>query len=812
MRQSLVCLAILSAVFANGQTTNQPNQSSASIYGVVTDPQGKGVPGANVALYPRGGAEPVNTTAGASGDYRFDGLEPGAYLIEARAPGFARFTKGSVTVERGAQTTEDIALQLDSASEQVSVTASGTAQTPDEISKSVTVVDHSEIEQRDDATIADALRTVPGLRVQQLGGLGGLTSIKTRGLRNEDTAILFDGLRFRDVTSPQADASGFIQDFVDTDIDRVEVLRGTGSSIYGTDAIGGAINLISADGGGRTRGSVLVEGGALGTFRGKAEMAGGALDNRLQYSGGLTHLNVTQGVGGDEPARITSGQGRVSYQLTPGIQLVARMYAADSLSAQTGEPQAVGNIPATGIVNAVPLALSQMELYQQGASVSQLNTGNATYLSNANDPDSTRAARFLAGAFILNGHPSATTGYSLTYQGVNTWSDFGNGPAGVGYQPVGGNTHSVYDGTDQVLSVQGNTQLTRFTLLNGGYEFEKENYENLSLQPQSIGNSRVDATEHSNAVWVQDQARLFDGRLMLAASVRAQFFHLTEPQFSPTASAPYAGVQVPSPPNAYTGDASVAWFFRKTGTKIRGHAGRGYRAPSLYERFGTYFDPIYGYSVYGDPRLGPDRSTAFDGGIDQDFWNGRLHASATYFYTRLENEILFDFSGLINPATDPYGRYGGYLNTLGGLSRGVESSVTVAPTRTLNVTAAYTYTNSQQRTPIAENIFQSYEIPDHQVSLVATQSIGSRFYVNFDLVASSNYLAPIYSPVDFLSRVFRFPGIHTADLGASYRLPLSEFRAVRFFGRIANLFDQNYYEAGFRTAGIGAYGGAQFEF
>ena len=553
MRQSLVCLAIFSAVFANGQSTTISNRTPGSIHGQVTDPQGKAVPGARLTLYARGGVEPLNTTAGDSGEYRFDGLEPGGYLIEARAPGFARFTAGSVRVERGAAATADVTLQLAPSSEQVVVTASGTAQTPDEISKSVSVVDHAEIEQRDDATIADALRTVPGLRVQQLGGPGGLTSIKTRGLRNEDTAILFDGLRFRDVTSPQADASGFIQDFIDTDIDRVEVLRGTGSSLYGTDAIGGAINLISDEGGGRTRGSVLAEGGALGTFRGKGEMAGGALDNRLQYSGGLTHLNVTQGVGGDEPARITSGQGRVSYQLTPAIQLIARMYAADSLSAQTGEPQAVGAIPASGIVNAVPLALNQMALYQQGVPVPQLSVGNATFLSNASDPDSTRAARFLAGAFTLNGHPSATTGYSVTYQGVNTWSDFGNGPAGTGYQPVGGNTHSVYDGTDQVLSAQGNAQLTRFTLLNGGYEFEHENYQNLSLQPQSTGNSRVNATEHSNAVWVQDQARLFDGRLMLAASFRAQFFHLAVPQFSPAASAPYEGAQVASPPDAFTG-------------------------------------------------------------------------------------------------------------------------------------------------------------------------------------------------------------------------------------------------------------------
>ena len=79
----------------------------------------------------------------------------------------------------------------------------------------------------------------------------------------------------------------------------------------------------------------------------------------------------------------------------------------------------------------------------------------------------------------------------------------------------------------------------------------------------------------------------------------------------------------PSPTPAYTGDASVAYLFRKTGTKLRAHVGRGYRAPSLFERFGTGFDPVYGYSVYGDPRLKPEHSTSLDGGIDQTFLQGR---------------------------------------------------------------------------------------------------------------------------------------------------------------------------------------------
>jgi outer membrane receptor protein involved in Fe transport len=142
----------------------------------------------------------------------------------------------------------------------------------------------------------------------------------------------------------------------------------------------------------------------------------------------------------------------------------------------------------------------------------------------------------------------------------------------------------------------------------------------------------------------------------------------------------------------------------------------------------------------------------------------------------------------------------------------METSVTMAPARSLDVMASYTYTNSQQGTPVVENIVRSLELPKHQFSVAATQRLGSRIFVNFTLVASSNYLAPVTSAATFASLPFRFNGIHKADLGGSYRLPLSESRAVRFFARVINLFNQDYFEAGFRTPGIGGTGGIQLEF
>ena len=74
---------------------------------------------------------------------------------------------------------------------------------------------------------------------------------------------------------------------------------------------------------------------------------------------------------------------------------------------------------------------------------------------------------------------------------------------------------------------------------------------------------------------------------------------------------------------------------RKTNTKLRGHVGRGYRAPSLYERFGSGFDSTFGYTTYGDPRLAPEHSISFDGGVDQTFAKGRVRASATLLLHQL---------------------------------------------------------------------------------------------------------------------------------------------------------------------------------
>ncbi len=763
-------------------------ESGASLRGTVKDPQGWPVPGTALTLFSRTGAAGGATTSDSAGAYQFEELPPGDYLLRAESSGFAQSLIENIHLSDGAAETRGVNLSIAQAHDQVVVTASSTPQAPEHVSRAVSVIDRSDADARDAASLSDTVALTPGVRVQQLGGPGAFTTIQIRGLRTEDTAVLVDGLRLRDASATQADASGLIEDLLLTDASSVEVMRGSGSSLYGTNAIGGVVNVITDQGGGRTRGSVLLEGGSLGTFRGRAQLAGGFLNDRIQYSLGLTDTDVTNGVGGDAPFRDLSTQGSVTFHFSPSLRLTARLFGADTFSKVLGEPNILGSPTGQGIVNA--------------------NT--TTFAPASDNPDSTRAARFVTAALILNGAASPTLDYSLSYQLVSNGRRYGDGPAGAGYQPSS-STRSLYDGRIQTVGAQAHYRLGRFNLLSGGYEFERESFANDNTQQYiPAAASATNVTQLSHSVFVQDQAQFFGDRLQISGAFRAQFFTLQTPVFSPLASAPYQGIAFPSPTSAYTGDGSAAYFFRRTGTKLRAHVGRGYRAPSLFERFGVGYDPVYGYSVYGDPRLQPEHSMSLDAGFDQTFLHGRLKTSGSYFYTWLQEVINFNTSGLIAPATDPFGRYIGYLNTRGGISRGIEMSAAYAPTKSLNMIAAYTFVNAIERTPIIGNVLQTLQIPHNQFSVAVTEQASSRLLLTFDTIDSSSYLGPIYG--DTGTRVFRFGGLHKVNLGASYRIPLQDYHAIRLFVRANNIFNQTYFENGFATAGRTALGGLQYEF
>jgi vitamin B12 transporter len=170
--------------------------------------------------------------------------------------------------------------------EEIVVTATRLPIPEEQSPASVSVVAAEEIEHRQVQRVADALRQVPGINVTQTGAPGQLTSVFTRGLRSEHTQVLLDGIP---INQGLQGAFNFADLSVDN-IDRIEVVRGPQSTLYGPRALAGAIQIFTRRGTGTPSGSVTAEAGSFGTFR-EAFSSSGAW-KQFDYSVGLSRLDT----------------------------------------------------------------------------------------------------------------------------------------------------------------------------------------------------------------------------------------------------------------------------------------------------------------------------------------------------------------------------------------------------------------------------------------------------------------------------------------------------------------------------------------
>lgn len=131
-----------------------------------------------------------------------------------------------------------------------------------EVGSSITVIPSEDIERKQERLLPDALQYVPGLNVVQTGGPGGTTSVFIRGANSNQTKVYIDGI---DATDPATGTFNF-EHILTWDIDRVEIVRGPQSGLYGADAIGGVVNIITKQGSGPAQFEGSIEGGSFGTF------------------------------------------------------------------------------------------------------------------------------------------------------------------------------------------------------------------------------------------------------------------------------------------------------------------------------------------------------------------------------------------------------------------------------------------------------------------------------------------------------------------------------------------------------------------
>jgi len=156
--------------------------------------------------------------------------------------------------------------------DEISVTANLVPTPARAVGSAVTVITGEELEQRQTRLVSDALREVPGLAVNRAGPVGQLTQVRIRGAEGNQTLVLIDGIRAND---PSAGSEFDFAHLMASDIARIEVLRGPQSALYGSDAVGGVINIVTRQGSGPMSAELQAEGGSFRTGMGRAAVSGG---------------------------------------------------------------------------------------------------------------------------------------------------------------------------------------------------------------------------------------------------------------------------------------------------------------------------------------------------------------------------------------------------------------------------------------------------------------------------------------------------------------------------------------------------------
>jgi vitamin B12 transporter len=209
--------------------------------------------------------------------------------------------------------------------EKVVVTAHRDEIPQDQVGSSVTVITAEDLDRTGKTLVLDALRSVPGLEVARNGGPGGTTSVFLRGANAEHTLVLVDGVEANDPIAPTR-AFDFSSLAVNN-IDRIEILRGPQSTLYGSDALGGVIHIITKNGGGDLSGHLSAEAGSFSTTRATAGVHGGG--ERTWYSIGITGLDTdgisaaaeTDGNLEDDNSSNRSLSARLGHQATENLVL-----------------------------------------------------------------------------------------------------------------------------------------------------------------------------------------------------------------------------------------------------------------------------------------------------------------------------------------------------------------------------------------------------------------------------------------------------------------------------------------------------------
>ena len=445
----------------------------------------------------------------------------------------------------------------------------------DEVAASITVIEGETLRRSESRDLLEALRDVAGLYVSQSGSRGGTTSVFARGGASDQNLVLIDGV--------EINRAGGEYDFANLtteNIDRVEVVRGPLSSLYGANSLASTIQIFTRRGEGPLTGEVTAIGGSNSTFEGIARVQGGNEHGGISAS---ISRHQTDGLTINNGYENNALRVRGDWKPIPGL----------SLGLTGWQTESEFDFP-TDFVLGFPGGFPPV------------------------DPDQGRKTRETVigvdGRYEVNEAWSHELQLGYTYSKDRNFDTFNPIPSDFADLNSISRERRFDADYQQILTGEVTPGLDLTGTL--GVEWEQQWYrmESSTTFPGFPSTTATGKDARRNlGFYAQGEMRIHD-QVELTAGVRgddnSEFGWFTSPF------------------------ASAAWAIPGTNTRLRGAVGRGFKEPSFLENFGSAF-------VLGNPDLDPERSFSWEVGVDQTLCDDRVRLFLTWFDNEVSDQIAF---------------------------------------------------------------------------------------------------------------------------------------------------------------------------
>jgi vitamin B12 transporter len=594
----------------------------AAITGVVVDQSGRPLPRAEVRIVSTAASPAGSTFTEIDGSFRLPAVAASDCRVEASLQGFR-----AASTECRTDAAVRLTLTVAPVQETVVVSATRTDAPSGQLASGVTVFDADDIERRQSPQLADLLRDAPGTTVVRVGGLGNLTSLFVRGGESNYNKVLLDGI-------PLNEPGGAfnLSNITTENLDRVEFVRGASSSLFGSDAMTGVIQLFTRRGEtARPDVRVTAEGGSFSTARGSASVAGRA--DRVDYSAAIAQFTTDNEAPNNNFRNTTlSGTGGVTLGRSATLRTVGRM--------ERGR---------TGVPGQTAFGRPDLDAFYERH-------------------DGVWGLAFDQSAGVI--HQRASYGLAISHQAST------NRNIDPPFTPSFEGRTAPFEFSD--FPYDSHTDLRRH---HASYQADLTS--SLGAAGTHVDTALVD--------WDGERALLSD--LLAGASTRASRDNVGVTfQHQALWSRVFATAGLRVEHNDSFGTAVVprgtaAVYARKGGsrlgtTKISATVGKGIKEPTVLQSFSP------APSFLGNPDLLPERSRTIDAGVEQRLAGDRVKLELTWFDNRYRN--------IISTRTLSFSPFRSQFFNIGlTRARGAELSGDVALVSGIRARAGYTFTDSE---------------------------------------------------------------------------------------------------------------------